>query len=120
MSKRNRRMGMPAGGGAGNLMKQAQQMQQKIMQLQQELEEKTQEFESGGGAVKVLVNGRHELLELNIDPEVVLEAEEQEDVEMLQDLILAAVNGAFKKVSETTEQEMSKVAGGLPLGGLFG
>lgn len=118
MSKRNRGMGFPPG-GPGGLMKQAQNMQQKIMKLQEELAEQTLAYETGGGAVKVLVNGKHELLEVTIDPEVVTDAESAEDVEMLQDLILTAVNGAFKNVSEAAEKEMSKIAGGLPLGGLF-
>lgn len=113
------RMGGFSPGGTGTLIRQAQQMQQKIMKLQEELGEKTLDFETGGGSVKVTVNGKHELLKISIDPVMLKDAIESDDQEMLHDTIIAAVNGAFKKIGESAEQEMSKIAGGLPFGGLF-
>ncbi len=97
------------------MMKQAKKMQAKMAKMQEELEEKTVEATSGGGAVKVVVNGKHELLDLTIDPDAV----DPEDVEMLEDLVLAAVNEGMRKVQEMMEEEMGKVTGGMNLPGMF-
>ncbi|NLM96936.1 MAG: YbaB/EbfC family nucleoid-associated protein [Halanaerobiaceae bacterium] len=97
------------------LMKQAQQMQAKIAKMQEELEEKTVEVTAGGGAIKVVVNGKQELLDIKIDPDVV----DPEDVEMLEDLVLAAVNEAMRKVQDMLSQEMSKLTGGINIPGMF-
>jgi DNA-binding YbaB/EbfC family protein len=102
------------GGNMGNLMKQAQKMQKDMEKLQAELQEKTVEASAGGGAISVVVSGKKELKEINIKPEVV----DPDDVEMLQDLILAAVNEALRKAEEMTNSEMGKITGGL--GGLPG
>ncbi|HHY24730.1 MAG TPA: YbaB/EbfC family nucleoid-associated protein [Clostridiaceae bacterium] len=106
----------PGFGGANmnNLMKQAQKMQKDMVKLQEELDEKTVESSAGGGAITVIANGKKEVLEINIKPEVV----DSDDVEMLQDLILAAVNEALRKAEEMVSSEMSKLTGGL--GGLPG
>ena len=107
MAKGGFRGGMP--GNQMNMMKQAQKMQQEFMKMQQELESTNFEFSSGGGAVKAVVTGTREFTSLEIDPEVV----DPEDVEMLQDLILAAVNGALKMADEKTGESMAKLQGGL-------
>jgi len=101
--------------GMGNIMKQAQQMQEKMAQMQEELAEKTVEASSGGGMVTAVVNGKQSLVSLNIEKDVV----DPEDVEMLQDLVLAAINEALKKSQEMMQEEMSKVTGGLNMPGLF-
>lgn len=105
--------GMP--GNMGNMMKQVQQMQRKMQEMQAELEAKEVETTAGGGAVTVKVSGKKEILAINIKPEVV----DPEDVEMLQDLILAAINEALRQVDEMTNNEMGKVTGGLSIPGLF-
>ncbi|AMM40654.1 hypothetical protein HS1_000850 [Candidatus Desulfofervidus auxilii] len=97
------------------LMKQAKKMQAKMAELQAELEQKTVESSAGGGMVKVIANGKQEILSITIDPEVV----NAEDIEMLQDLILAAVNDALRKAQEMVAEEMSKITGGLKIPGLF-
>jgi DNA-binding YbaB/EbfC family protein len=97
--------------GFGNLMKQAQQMQKRMAQIQEELAQKTVEATSGGGMVRCVVNGKQEILALSIEREVV----DPEDVEMLQDLVVAAVSEAIKKSQEMVAAEMGKVAGGLGL-----
>ena len=99
----------------GNMMKQAQKLQSKMLKLQEEMAEKTVEASSGGGMVKVVANGRHQLLSIQIDKEVV----DPEDLEMLQDLILAAVNDALLKSQEMVTGEMSKLTGGLNIPGLM-
>ncbi len=116
MAKGGFRGGFPGGGNQMNMMKQAQKMQQDFMKMQQELETTRFEFSSGGGAVKATTLGTRELESIVIDPEVV----DPEDVEMLQDLILTAVNGALKKADDETSKAMSKLQGGLGgLGGMF-
>ncbi|MCD8131067.1 MAG: YbaB/EbfC family nucleoid-associated protein [Lachnospiraceae bacterium] len=100
-------MGMP--GNMNNLMKQAQRMQRQMEEAQKELESKTYTATSGGGAVEVTVTGKKELTALKIAEEAV----DPEDVEMLQDLILAAVNEAMKKVDEDSEALMGKMTGGM-------
>jgi DNA-binding YbaB/EbfC family protein len=108
--------GFPGFGGAniGNLMKQAQKMQKDMEKLQQELQDKTVEATAGGGAVTVVVTGKKEIKEIIIKPEVV----DPDDVEMLQDLVLAAVNEALRQADEMTNSEMNKITGGM--GGLPG
>jgi hypothetical protein len=100
--------------GMGNMMKQAQQLQSKMMKLQEELAEKTVESSSGGGMVKVTANGRQQILSIQVEKEVV----DPDDVEMLQDLVLAAVNDALAKAQEMVSSEMSKLTGGLNIPGL--
>ncbi|MDX2493404.1 MAG: YbaB/EbfC family nucleoid-associated protein [Desulfuromusa sp.] len=101
--------------GLGNIMKQAQQMQAKIARVQQELEDKEVEATAGGGMVTARANGKQQLLDLKIEKDVV----DPEDVEMLQDLVLAAVNEAIKKSQEMIQEEMSKVTGGMNIPGMF-
>lgn len=105
------------GGNMGNLMKQAQKMQKDMEKLQAELQERTVEVTAGGGAITVVVTGKKEIKEIAIKPEVV----DPEDVEMLQDLILAAVNEALRKADDMVNSEMGKITGGLGGGfpGLF-
>ena len=98
------------GGGQMNMMKQAQKMQQEFMKMQQELESTKFEFTAGGGAVKATIVGTCEFQSIEIDPEVV----DPDDVEMLQDMVLAAVNGALKLADDKTSQSMAKLNGGLP------
>jgi len=113
MAKGGFRGGYP--GGQMNMMKQAQKMQQEFLKMQQELEAAKYEFTAGGGAVKAVMLGTRQLESIEIDPEVV----DPEDVEMLQDMILAAVNGALKASDDRTNQVMSKMQGGLGGMGLF-
>jgi DNA-binding YbaB/EbfC family protein len=101
--------------GMGKMMKQAQQLQSKMLKLQEEMADKTVETTSGGGMVKVVANGRQQVLSIQIEKEVV----DPDDVEMLQDLILAAVNDALIKSQEMATQEMSKLTGGLNIPGLM-
>jgi nucleoid-associated protein EbfC len=91
------------------LMKQAQKMQKDMAKVQEDLELKTVEATAGGGAITVVVSGKKELKEINIKPEVV----DPDDVEMLQDLILAAVNEAIRKADEMVNSEMGKITGGM-------
>jgi DNA-binding YbaB/EbfC family protein len=99
----------------GNLMKQAQQMQQKMMKLQEEIAQKTLDASVGGGMVTVTVNGKSEVLRIKIEPQVV----DPNDVEMLEDLIVAGVNEALRKAQEMMAEEMSKLTGGLKIPGLL-
>ena len=101
-------------GGMGNLMKQAQQMQQKMMKLQEEIAKKTLDASVGGGMVTGTVNGKSEVLRIKIEPQVV----DPNDVEMLEDLIVAGVNEALRKAQEMMAEEMSKLTGGLKIPGL--
>lgn len=102
------------GGNINNLMKQAQKMQKDMEKAQQELENKTVEVSVGGGAVNIIATGKKEIKEITIKPEVV----DPDDVEMLQDLILSAVNEALRKADELATSEMGKITGGL--GGIPG
>jgi DNA-binding YbaB/EbfC family protein len=102
------------GGNFGNLMKQAQKMQKDMARVQEELQEKMVEATAGGGAVTVVATGKKEIKEINIKQEVV----DPDDVEMLQDLILAAVNEALRKADDMVNSEMSKLTGGM--GGMPG
>jgi nucleoid-associated protein EbfC len=101
--------------GLGKMMKQAQQLQSKMLKLQEELVDKTVETSAGGGMVKVTANGRQQLVSIQIEKEVV----DPDDVEMLQDLILAAVNDALTKAQEMATEEMNKLTGGLNIPGMM-
>lgn len=101
--------------GLAQIMKQAQMMQQKMAKLQEESAQQTAEATAGGGAVTAVVNGKNQLLSLTIKKEAV----DPEDVEMLQDLIMAAVNEALAKVHAAMGEQMSKITGGLNIPGLF-
>ena len=109
--------GMSMGGGMrqSDLMKQAQKMQQDMLKMQEELDAKTYSASAGGGVVTAEVNGKRELITLTIDPEAV----DPDDVEMLQDTVMAAINEALRTATETSEREMGKLTGGMNLGGLF-
>jgi DNA-binding YbaB/EbfC family protein len=100
--------------GLGNIMKQAQMMQRKMAELQAELEQREVEASAGGGMVTARVSGKQELLSLQIEPAAV----DPEDVEMLQDLVTAAVNEAIKQSQQMVQEEMSKVTGGMNIPGL--
>ena len=102
-------------GGMNNLVKQAQQMQQKMLQMQEEMAQKTVEATAGGGMVTVVANGRAEIVSVKIEQQVV----DPDDVEMLEDLVLAGVNEALRKAQEMMTNEMSKVTGGMKIPGLF-
>lgn len=104
--------------GPGNMqgmLKQAQKMQEDMAALQEELDVREYSASSGGGAVSATVDGKHKVTKLEIKPEVV----DPEDVEMLADLVMAAVNEAIRQAAETSEAEMSKISGGLSMPGLF-
>jgi len=115
MKGRKMPMGMPSGGNMNNMMKQVQKMQKQMEDVQGELEEREVEASSGGGAVNVKVTGKKALIELKINPDVV----DKDDVEMLEDMIVAAINEAFRKADEMMESEMKKVTGGVNIPGLF-
>ncbi|MEC9488607.1 MAG: YbaB/EbfC family nucleoid-associated protein [Halanaerobium sp.] len=97
------------------MMKQVQKMQAQMQKMQEELAEKTLEATAGGGAVKVVVNGKQEIVDITIDPDAV----DPEDVEMLEDLIIAAVNEGLRNVQEMMNQEIGKLTGGMNIPGLF-
>ncbi len=99
----------------GGMMKQAQKLQKKMMKLQEELGERTVETTAGGGMVKVVANGKQQLVSIDIEKEVV----DPEDVEMLQDLVLAAVNDALAKSQEMVSSEMGKLTGGMNIPGMM-
>jgi DNA-binding YbaB/EbfC family protein len=101
--------------GMANMMKQAQKLQSKMMKLQEEMAEKTVETTSGGGMVKVVANGRQQIVSVSIEKEVV----DPDEVDMLQDLILAAVNDALAKSQEMVSAEMSKLTGGMDIPGIM-
>ena len=100
--------------GMANMMKQAQKLQSKMLQMQEELAQKTVEASAGGGMVKVVVNGKQQIVSIQIEKEVV----DPEDVDMLQDLVQAAVNDALTRSQEMVNSEMSKLTGGLSIPGL--
>ena len=99
----------------GNIIKQAQQMQAKMARLQEDLAQRTVEASAGGGMVTAVVNGRNELVSIKLEKDVV----NPEDVEMLQDLVVAAVSEALKESQKIAEEEMGKITGGLNIPGLF-
>ena len=110
--------GMPGGMGGMNqaaMMKQVQKIQQDMIRMQEEMEAKTYTATAGGGMVKAEVSGKNELVNLEINPEAV----DPDDVEMLQDMVIAAVNEALRAAETEKNNNMSKMAGGLNLGGLF-
>ena len=98
----------------GSIMKQAQKIQAEMARVQEELSRKTVEASSGGGMVTVVANGKQEIISVKIEPEVVTSG----DIEMIQDLVLAAVNEALKKSQEMIAEEMAKITGGLNIPGL--
>ena len=114
MAKNNFR-GMPGGMNQAAMMKQAQKMQQEMLRMQEEMENKTFTAAAGGGMVKATVNGKHEVVALEINPEAV----DPDDVEMLQDMVMAAVNEAMRTADAEAANNMSRLTGGLNLGGLF-
>ena len=101
-------------GGFGNMMKQAQKLQEQMMALQEEVGRKKVEATAGGGMVTVEANGKQEIVSIKIDPEVV----SKDDVQMLEDLVLAACNEALRKSRELVQQELGKLTGGLKIPGL--
>ena len=115
MAKGGFRGGMPGGMNQAAMMKQAQKMQQEMLRMQEEQEAKTFTANAGGGMVAATVNGKHELVDLQIKPEAV----DPDDVEMLQDMVIAAVNEAMRAADNEAANNMSRLTGGLNLGGLF-
>ena len=114
MAKNNFR-GMPGGMNQAAMMKQAQKMQQELLRMQEEQESKTYTAKAGGGMVAATVNGKHEVVSLEINPEAV----DPDDVEMLQDMVIAAVNEAMRNADAEAANNMSRLTGGMNLGGLF-
>ncbi len=100
--------------GMGNMMKQAQKLQAKMLRMQQELATKTVEITAGGGMVKVVANGGNQVVSIKMEKEIV----DPDDVEMLEDLVLAAVNEALSKAQEMVSTEMNKLTGGMNIPGL--
>jgi hypothetical protein len=100
----------------GNMLKQAQKMQQQMTKIQEELGQKEVSAQAGGGMVEAVVNGKGEMLRLKVEPEVV----DPEDVEMLTDLVVAAVNEAQRRAQEMMQEEMGKLTGGMNIPGMFG
>ena len=114
------RANLPKGMGGGpqnmnSMLRQAQKMQEDMAQLQEELEQREYEVSAGGGVVNVKINGKREVLAINIEPEIV----DPDDIETLSDILIAAVNEAIKKVDEVSESEMSKITGQMNIPGLF-
>ncbi|MBR4863458.1 MAG: YbaB/EbfC family nucleoid-associated protein [Oscillospiraceae bacterium] len=107
--------GMPGGVNQAAMMRQVQKMQQDMLRMQEELENKTYTATAGGGMVTATANGKHEIVALEIKPEAV----DPDDVEMLQDMVIAAVNEALRAADSDSASNMSKLTGGLNLGGLF-
>jgi DNA-binding YbaB/EbfC family protein len=108
--------GFPGGGmNMNSLMKQAQKMQKQMAEMLEALVEKTLEVSSGGGAVKVVINGEKQIQSLAISPDVV----DPDDVEMLQDLVMTAVNEAIRQMDEAVNSQMSSITGGMNMPGMF-
>ena len=107
--------GMPGGMNQAAMMRQAQKMQQEMLRMQEEMENKTYTAKAGGGMVTAVVNGKHQLMDLQINPEAV----DPDDVEMLQDMVIAAVNEAIRTADTDSANNMSRLTGGLNLGGMF-
>ncbi len=108
--------GRMPGGMNMNMIKQAQRMQQELLRQQQEIEEREFTASAGGGMVTASVNGKKELVKLTIDPDAVIDAAEQEDVEMIADAVMAAVNEALGKATDEMNAAMGKLTGGMGLG----
>jgi len=104
----------PGGGNMNQMIKQAKKMQEQMAKMQEELQERVLETSVGGGAINIKINGRQEILEIKIKPEVI----DPDDVEMLEDLIMAGVNEAIKQSQEMVSGEMSKITGGFNIPGL--
>ena len=115
MAKGGFRGGIPGGMNQPAMMKQAQKLQQEMIRMQQEQEAKTYTAKAGGGMVSATVSGKHELVNLEINPEAV----DPDDVEMLQDMIIAAVNEAMRAADADAQSNMARLTGGFNLGGLF-
>ena len=107
--------GFRGGMGGGNMMKQAQKMQEQITALQEDIENREFKATSGGGAVEVVMNGKKEIKALTIKPDVV----DKDDIEMLQDLVISAFNDAVHQIEATSENEMGAITGGVSFPGLF-
>ena len=103
--------GLPQGFGGGNMLKQVQKMQEEMLRAQEELEGKEYTAAAGGGAVSATVNGRHEVISLTLSPDVV----DPDDIDMLTDLVIAAVNGAMREADETAQKQMERFTGGMKL-----
>ena len=114
MAKNNFR-GMPGGMNQAAMMKQAQKMQQEMLRMQEEMENKTYSATTGGGMVTASVNGKHEVVDLKINPEAV----DPDDVDMLQDMVIAAVNEAMRAADIDAQNNMARLTGGFNLGGMF-
>lgn len=107
--------GMGGGANMNQMIKQAQKMQEQMLKMQEEMESKTYEAAAGGGAVKVVIDGKREIKEVVLSPEVV----DPDDIEMLQDLIVAAVNEGLRKVDAESSAQLGSITGGLNIPGLF-
>lgn len=107
--------GMPGGMNQAAMMKQAQKMQQDMIRMQEEMENKTYSASAGGGMVTATVNGKHQVVAIDIKPEAV----DPDDVEMLQDMVIAAVNEAMRTADVDAQNNMARITGGLNLGGMF-
>lgn len=107
--------GMPGGMNQAAMMKQAQKMQQDMIRMQEEMENKNYSASAGGGMVTATVNGKHQVVGIEIKPEAV----DPDDVEMLQDMIIAAVNEAMRTADADAQQNMARLTGGFNLGGMF-
>ena len=109
------RANIPKGPSMNEMLRQAQKMQEDMQTKQAELDERTYDVSAGGGVVKVKISGKKEILNIDISPEIV----DPDDIETLQDIIVAAVNEAIKRVEDTNNSEMSKITGNVGLPGLF-
>ena len=107
--------GMPGGMNQAAMMKQAQKMQQDMIRMQEEMENKTYSASAGGGMVTATVNGKHQVVGIEIKPEAV----DPDDVDMLQDMVIAAVNEAMRTADVDAQNNMARITGGLNLGGMF-
>ena len=115
MAKGGFRGGMPGGMNQAAMIKQAQKMQQEMLRMQEEMENATYKATAGGGMVTAEVSGKHQVVSLEINPEAV----DPEDVEMLQDMVIAAINEAMRNADNESANQMSRLTGGRNLGGLF-
>lgn len=109
------RGGFPGGGNMNNMMKKVKKMQEDMAKAQQEIEEKEFSSTAGGGVIEAVVNGKKEVLKIKIDEDVI----DPEDTEMLEDLVVAAVNDALKKADQYTQKEMGKLTGNINIPGLM-
>lgn len=109
------RANIPKAPSQSEMMRQVQKMQQDMQNMQAELDARTYDVSAGGGVVKVKINGKKEILNIDIDPEIV----DPDDIETLSDILVAAVNEAIKKVDATNDAEMGKITGGINMPGLF-